>query len=107
MIPLLAPRRRSLQNALTGRLLTGLYLDGSRLHLRLSDAAVAIDLNTRACRQEPHKIWLVFPGWLRISRVFQDAHQVVLETSGAIYSTRIRICQKQGRWQVVFPSRLA
>ncbi len=56
MIPLLAPRRRPLQDVLTGRLLTGLYLEDNCLHLRLTDAVVAIDLDTRACRQEPHKI---------------------------------------------------
>ncbi len=94
----------TLPEALTGRLLTGLFIEGGCLHLRFTDAVMAVDLDSRTHRHEPQReTWLAFPGWLRIARVLQDSSQVVLETTGAVYSSRISIRHSQGRWHVFFP----
>ncbi len=101
-------KHRHLQDILAGRLLTGLFLEDACLHLRFTDAVMVVDLATRSHRFEPQRdVWLSFPGWLRIARVLQDTDQIVIETTGAVYSSRISIRHTQGTWQVLFPKAVA
>jgi hypothetical protein len=101
------PKCHTLQDALTGRLLTGLFIEDNCLHLRFTDAVMTVDLDARTYRYGPQReVWLAFPGWLRIEHVLQDSSQIVLETSGTVYSSRISIRHTQGRWQIFFPSRV-
>ena len=98
---------RSLQDALVGRLLTGIFIDEDdpHLHLRFTDAVLGIDLTTgEYLFKESRAVWLSFPGWLRIVKVLRDTSQIVLITSGAVYSAALTIRNSKGRWSIVFPA---
>ncbi len=98
-----------IEKVLTDQLLTGIWLEDACLFIRFSNHEIAcIELTTRiimtgAVRPDGgDKVpWLTFPGWLKILRVMQDPHQVVLEV-GALYTARICIRHSKDRWQIVF-----
>jgi hypothetical protein len=91
---------RRTARALTGATLTGLLLEGERLHLRLlPDQVVSIDLPSGRLLPEPPRKrlpWLTLPGWLRISGVSCEAQQVRLDISGAVYTWQIQVSQARG-----------
>ena len=93
---------------IAGRELSGFLLDGDKalVRLRFSDnTAVLIDLTTRVVKEKSahdYKEWLMLPGWLRIINVIEDASQIILVVSGAIYTSRISIRFSQRRWQIYF-----
>jgi hypothetical protein len=104
---LFSPPRCSLHDALAGRMLTGLIIEEGRLFLRLTDRTVCVDLATRAWNNEKRAgAWLSFPGWLLIRRVIQDASQVTLDISGALYSARISARLVHGDWMLVMPKQI-
>ena len=97
-----APR---LQDFITGQILTGIWLENDNLYLCFAGKKVMnLHLNSRECTEggrgsdEP---WLIFPGWLTVQRVIQDAAQVILVVS-ALYSGRICIRKTQGHWRIIF-----
>lgn len=94
-------KRRSLKELLSNKLLTGIYLEDGLLYLRLTDAVITVDLNTREWSfSKKRRIWLVFPGLLRIAQVQEDHHQVVLIISGAIFSSKISL-RKKKEWNLL------
>ncbi len=98
--------RISLQEALCGRDLTGLYLEEetNELHLRFLDAAVIIDLargKFEFCDPEDlFPVRLTFPGWLRVAQVIEEESQFALEVAGALFTARIVICRKVEGWSI-------
>lgn len=103
-------KKRPLNAALVNRLLAGLYLDGVKghLYLRLTDAVLMIDLDSRdykyGGRHPREDYWLALPGLLRIARVISDTSQVQLVCSGAVYSSIISLRNAKG-WRIVFDGR--
>lgn len=99
---------------LIGQTLTGLFLENTRLHLRLQDQVVTINLedgfmikNRRRRRGSPNTPWVVLPGWLRIVRV-THAKELTLDVSGALYASQIIVKKhKNGQWQVVLKGGFA
>ncbi len=95
-------KRRTLKELLRNKFLTGIFLEEGTLHLRLTDAVIAVNLQTREWRFGSKKtIFLTFPGLLRIVRVLEDDNQLVLIISGAVYSSRIAIRKKKD-WRILF-----
>jgi hypothetical protein len=95
-------KRRTLKDLLKNKFLTGIFLEEGTLHLRLTDAVIAVNLKTRDWRFGSKKrTFLTFPGLLRIVRVLEDDNQVVLIISGAVYSSRIAI-RKNKDWRILF-----
>ena len=95
-------KRRMLKELLRNKFLTGIFLEEGSLHLRLTDAVIAVNLKTRDWRFGSKKrTFLTFPGLLRIVRVLEDDNQVVLIISGAVYSSRIAI-RKNKDWRILF-----
>jgi hypothetical protein len=101
-------RKVSLQEAICGRDLTGLYLEEetNELHLRFIDSTLTIHLGTRDIefrkRDIASSMWLSFPGWLRVTRVIEDGHQISLVVSGAIYTMRIVVRESHQHWHILF-----
>ena len=92
----------SLHRAVAGRSLTGILIDDGNLLLRFTDAAMVIDLSKRTFAfRRVLADWLTFPGWLRISRVIEDQNQIILEVSGALFTSRIAIRKTDGDWKIV------
>jgi hypothetical protein len=108
--PVSRPKKNELMSIITGRELSGFLLDSDRalLRLRFSDnTAVLIDLTSRVVMEKSaydYKEWLMLPGWLRIINVIEDASQIILVVSGAIYTSRISFRHSQKRWQIYFSS---
>ena len=107
--PISLPRRKlSLASAICGRELNALILDDDNqtLRLRFSDNnAAVINLYTRDFEMvsaHKYKEWLTLPGWVRIANVIEDARQIVLIVSGAIYTARISFRYSHQRWQIFF-----
>ncbi|MFZ5883987.1 MAG: hypothetical protein ACOYYI_09435 [Chloroflexota bacterium] len=101
-------KRPSLAAVLTGRELNALYLDNdtTAARLRFSDgSAVAIDLRSRRSspiKAKEYPVWIALPGWVRITNVLEDASQIILVVSGAIYTARISLRVSRDRWQIHF-----
>lgn len=98
-------KKASLKNAISGRMLTAIYVEGSNLYLRLSDAIVTINLDTREYRfggRRPDDFWIVPFGWLRISRLLEEQSQIILEVAGSLYSARIYVRFAENRWFISF-----
>jgi len=98
----------TLHQALTGRLLTGIWLEADHFYLRLSDCKITdinlVDrhLTTGERPDGGNKApWITFPGWLKILRVLQDSTQIILEV-GALYTARICVRRSKERWRIVF-----
>ncbi len=76
------------------------------MRLRFSDnSAVVVDLSTRKVEEKSahdYKEWLMLPGWVRIANVIEDANQIILVVSGAIYTARISFRFSHQRWQIFF-----
>jgi len=109
--PISFPRRKpSLASALRGRELNALFLEGDNqtLRLRFSDnSAAVINLCTRDLEMvsaHKYKEWLTLPGWVRIANFIEDASQIILVVSGAIYTARISFRFSQGRRKIFFSS---
>lgn len=106
--PISRPRRNSLASAICGRELSGLLLEEDNLTLRLrfsDNSAVVVNLSTRQVEEKSardYKEWLMLPGWVRIANVLEDANQIILIVSGAIYTSRISIRFSHQRWQIFF-----
>ena len=107
----LFPFRRSvppsprLQDRITGQILTGIWLENDNLYLCFAGKKVLnLHLDSRECTEGGRgsdKPWLIFPGWLTVQRVMQDAAQVILVV-GALYSARICVRKTHGQWRIVF-----
>ena|ERR1700690_443753 len=92
----------SLQQAIAGRGLTGILIDDGNLLLRFTDAAMVIDLSKRTFAfRRVLADWIIFPGWLRITRVIEDQNQIILEVSGALFTSRIVVRRADGDWKIV------
>lgn len=107
--PISIPRRKpSLASAINGRELNALSLDDDNqtLRLRFSDnSAAVINLCTRDFEMvsaHKYKEWLTLPGWVRIANIIEDANQIILVVSGAIYTARISFRFSHQRWQIFF-----
>ena len=106
--PISLPRRKpSLASAISGRELNALFLDDDlTLRLRFSDnSAAVVNLCTRDFEMvsgHKYKEWLTLPGWVRIANVIEDANQIILVVSGAIYTARISFRFSHQRWQIFF-----
>ena len=107
--PISLPRRKpSLETAICGRELNALILDDDNqtLRLRFSDNSAAV---INLCKRDfemvsahKYKEWLTLPGWVRIANVIEDANQIILVVSGAIYTSRISFRFSHQRWQIFF-----
>ncbi len=94
-------KRRTINDLLTGRLLTGIIINEGILSLRCTDARIEVDLDTRSWKfGSSPDYWLTFPGLLRIARVLEDESQIVLVISGALYSSKIAI-RKKTDWRIL------
>jgi len=107
--PISLPRRKpSLASVIRGRELNALFLhdDNQTLRLRFSDnSAAVVNLYTRDFEMvsaHKYKEWLTLPGWVRIANVIEDASQIILVVSGAIYTARISFRFSNQRWQILF-----
>jgi hypothetical protein len=94
---------------LAGQTLTGLYLEDTCLHLRLSHQVVTIHLadgrmskNERRHKGSCGTPWMVLPGWLRITHVTLN-DILIIEVAGALYTSQIiaKRHKKSGLWQIV------
>jgi hypothetical protein len=93
----------SLQRAIAGRILTGILVEENNLYLRFVDSTLCVDLHTRAYKFQPVQVyWLTLPGWLRVTRVIEDQHQVILETSGSLFTARIIVRKAGKEWHITF-----
>ena len=96
-------RQPSLHRAIAGRILTGILVEEDNLLLRFVDATLRIDLNTRVYKFQSVLVhWLTLPGWLRVTRVIEDQHQVILETSGGLFTARIVVREIEHEWHITF-----
>ena len=96
-------RQQSLHRAIAGRILTGILVEEDNLLLRFVDATLRINLQTRAYKFQPVLVhWLTLPGWLRVTRVIEDQHQVILETSGSLFTARIIVRETEREWHITF-----
>lgn len=98
-------KKTSLNNAISGRMLTAIYVEGDNLYLRLSDAVVTINLVTREYRfggRRPDEFWIVPFGWLRISRLLEEQSQIIFEVASTLYSARIYVRFAENRWFISF-----
>ena len=96
--------RSKLHRILAGRILTGILLDNGDPHLllRFQDATMLVNLETRSHSfQSIQATWMMFPGWLRITRVVEDRSQVILEVSGALFIAHIAVRKIGGEWRMV------
>ena len=93
----------SLHRAIAGRVLTGILIEEENLLLRFVDATLRVNLKTRTYGFQPVQVhWLTLPGWLRVTRVIQDQHQVILETSGNLFTARIVVRETECEWHMTF-----
>lgn len=99
-------KRPTLATALNGGELNAFYLDDDTARFRFSDgSAVAIDLRSRRSspiKAKEYPVWITLPGWVRITNVLEDASQIILVVSGAIYTARISLRFSRDRWQIHF-----
>jgi hypothetical protein len=96
-------RQPSLHRAIAGRILTGILVEEDNLLLRFVDATLRIDLNTRVYKFQSVLVhWLTLPGWLRVTRVIEDQHQVILEISGGLFTARIVVRETEREWHITF-----
>lgn len=106
--PVSRPRKNHLASIICGRELSGLLLedDNQTMRMRFSDnSAVIVDLTTRKVEEKSardYKEWLMLPGWVRIANVIEDANQIILVVSGAIYTSRISFRFSHQQWQIFF-----
>lgn len=106
--PVSRPKKNCLASTICGRELSGLLLedDNQTVRLRFSDnSAVVVNLSTRQIEEKSardYKEWLMLPGWVRIANIIEDANQIILVVSGAIYTSRISIRFSHQRWQIFF-----
>jgi hypothetical protein len=102
--PFSRPQRPpSLHHAIAGRLLTGILVEEDNLFLRFVDATLRVNLKTRSYSFNPVPVhWLILPGWLRVVRVIEDQYQVILETSGSLFTARIVVREIEREWRITF-----
>jgi len=95
--------QHSLHHAIAGRVLTGILIEEESLLLRFVDATLRVNLKTRVYKFQPVLAhWLTLPGWLRVTRVIEDQHQVILETSGGLFIARIIVREIENEWRITF-----
>ena len=97
------------QGNLTGHILTGMYVEDSRLHLRLTDQVATVDLETggvtlnrRRVKGKENSPWVVLPGWLRITDAALRPDVFCLDVSGALYSSQILTKKNGDLWYLTF-----
>ena len=94
--------KSSLHRAIAGHNLTGILIDDGNLLLRFNEAAMVVDLSKRTFAfRRVLADWITFPGWLRITRVIEDQNQIILEVSGALFTSRIAVRRVEGDWKIV------
>ena len=97
------------QGELTGHTLTGLYVEASHLHLRLTDQVATINLETggvslnrRRVKGKENSPWVVLPGWLRIMDATLRPGVFCLDVAGALYSSQILTRKHGDLWHLTF-----